>query len=100
MGDHHLSFDRFGIICYTDTMPYTKEPTARQMQIFNALLDHIQRFGFPPTLQELADAVGIKTPRGALIQLRALEKKGYIRLYHVARGIQILRRPNDQAKLD
>ena len=72
-----------------------KDLTDRQREILQAIIAHIARYGFPPTFRELAALVNIKTTRGILIQLRAIEKKDYIKLHHTARGIQILRNPND-----
>ncbi len=49
-----------------------------------ALLQEVRRFiakrGFPPTLRELAAALGVRSPSGVRQQLRSLERKGYLRL--------------------
>ena len=72
-----------------------KHATERQSAILRFIVQYIESHGFPPSLQEIADAMNINTLRGVSVQLQALEKKGYIRLHHVARGIQVLRKPDD-----
>ena len=72
-----------------------KHATERQSAILRFIVQYIESHGFPPSLQEIANAMNIKTLRGVSVQLHALECKGYIRLHHVARGIQILREPNE-----
>ena len=52
--------------------------TARQRQVLACIADHIDRNGYPPTLREIADHLGISGTLGVMKHLRALEKKGYI----------------------
>lgn len=48
--------------------------------------------GLPPTLQEIADEYGYASVRGARDHVRAIEKKGYIKIEaNKARAIKILK---------
>lgn len=54
----------------------------------------IQRFvteqGIPPTRAEIARALGFRSPNAAEDHLKALARKGYVRLIPgISRGIQI-----------
>ena len=52
--------------------------TDRQRQVLDLLRSHRQRCGYPPTLRELAAALGVTGTVGVMKHLAALEKKGYI----------------------
>ena len=64
--------------------------TKRQQGVLKAIVGSLRRRGFPPTLRELQEETGISTPRGVVVHLQALEKKGYIRRDSSARGIRVL----------
>lgn len=55
------------------------KPTSRQKQIYNTMSAYIRKHGYPPTIREIGDAVGISSPNGITCHLKALEKKGWIR---------------------
>jgi len=55
-----------------------KELTDRQEQLLNYLADHVQAHGFPPSIREMADHMGIRSTNGVNDHLKALERKGYI----------------------
>ncbi|MBI4436081.1 MAG: transcriptional repressor LexA [Candidatus Omnitrophica bacterium] len=63
--------------------------TKRQKQIFNYLTHSIQQEGYPPSIREIGEALGIKSPRGVVGHLEALEKKGYLSRERGARTIKI-----------
>lgn len=46
---------------------------------------------YSPTVREIARQFAIKSPNGVTCHLEALERKGYIRRNHAARGIEVLR---------
>lgn len=50
----------------------------RQKKILEFLLSEIEDRGYPPSVREIADAVGLKSPSTVHAHLEALEKKGYI----------------------
>ena len=56
----------------TDTL------TQRQLSVYKFIRDKITLRGYGPTVREIADAFGIKSPNGVMGHLRALEKKGLI----------------------
>lgn len=65
----------------------------RQRQIIDFLAQYIQQQGFSPTLQEIADAIGVSSLATVHEHLEALERKGVIKKYEGAvRGIELLDR--------
>ncbi len=69
-----------------------KRLTERQKSILESIATKVRTDGYPPTMQEIADEMGIKSKNGVVKHLQALEKKGYIRRASGgARGITILK---------
>jgi repressor LexA len=67
--------------------------TLRQQQVYQFIIDYLDRYSYPPTLQEIAGHLGIRGNLGVLRHLGALEKKGYIRrIAGSSRGIVVLGR--------
>ena len=65
-----------------------KNLTKRQQQILDLIKTHISDFGLPPTRADIARTLGFKSPNAAEQQLRAIEKKGFIKILSGAsRGI-------------
>ncbi len=66
--------------------------TDKQKNVLRLIAEKVKDVGYPPTLQELADALGVQSKNAVLKHLNALEKKGYIgkREGGAARGIRIL----------
>ncbi len=67
----------------------TEPLTPRQKAILNQISRSIQKEGYPPSIREIGKALGIKSPRGVVGHLEALEKKGYIERERGARTIKI-----------
>lgn len=69
-----------------------KSLTEKQKNVLRLIAQKVNEVGFPPTLQELADELGVASKNAVLKHLNALEKKGYIgkREGGAARGIRIL----------
>ncbi|MCH7755646.1 transcriptional repressor LexA [candidate division KSB1 bacterium] len=69
-----------------------KPLTDKQKNVLKLIAEKIKDAGYPPTLQELADELGVRSKNAVLKHLTALEKKGYIgkREGGAARGIRIL----------
>lgn len=62
----------------------------RQRQIVEFIGQYIQKNGYSPTLQEIADAIGVSSLATVHEHLQALERKGVIKKYEGAvRGIEI-----------
>jgi len=55
-----------------------KKLTKRQKLLLEFIIDYYNKKGYPPTLREMADFMGIKSLNGIISHLNALEKKGYI----------------------
>ena len=73
--------------------------TPRQQEILHLIRSHIQDTGFPPTRLEICQALGFKSPNAAEEHLKALVKKGAIRMTAGAsRGIQLIE-PDANANL-
>jgi len=53
--------------------------TARQRAILEAIRDSVERRGYPPSIREICDAAGLASTSSVAHQLRALERKGYLR---------------------
>jgi repressor LexA len=53
--------------------------TSRQRDVIEFLSGFIQDHGYAPTIREIRDAFGMKSNRGVVDHLKALERKGYIR---------------------
>ncbi len=67
-----------------------EELTPKQQAIVACIRDHCQRYGYPPTVREIAKRVKIKSPRGVAKHLETLERKGYLeRGSGLSRGIRL-----------
>ena len=53
--------------------------TLRQRKVLDVIRDWLDRFGYPPSVREIGEAVGLTSTSSVAHQLRALEKKGYLR---------------------
>jgi repressor LexA len=53
--------------------------TPRQRKVLEVIRDWVERFGYPPSVREIGDAVGLTSTSSVHHQLRALERKGYLR---------------------
>lgn len=68
-----------------------KPLTSRQQKIFEYIVSRQKTKGSPPTVREISDHFGFKSPNNARQHLSLIERKGYIR--HVpgkARGIEVV----------
>jgi repressor LexA len=70
-----------------------KDLSPKQRQALEAILRCLRQRGMPPILEELAEAIGVKSRFGAFRHVRALEQKGYVRRLPGPRGIQVLKDP-------
>ena len=65
--------------------------TRRQQEVLETIIRMMQENEYPPTLKELADALGASSRNTAVKHLTVLDRKGYIRWEkNIARGIKIL----------
>lgn len=56
-----------------------KRLTKRQQQIFDFICKEVHDKGYPPSVREIAEAVGLSSPSTVHTHLHILETKGYIR---------------------
>ena len=74
------------------SQPSVPTLTETQRNVLRTVIDFIAANGYPPTRVEVAAAHGYRSPNAADEQLRALARKGYIRIAPgTARGIVILK---------
>lgn len=67
--------------------------TDRQAECLEVIRGHLQRRGYPPTLREIGNAMGIRSTNGINDHLVALERKGFVlRTDHRSRAIRIVDR--------
>ncbi len=55
------------------------EITDRQRQILHLILDTVDRRGYPPSVREIGDAVGLSSPSTVHSHLSSLVEQGYLR---------------------
>src|SRR5438309_9232129 len=55
------------------------ELTGRQQEIWAFLVDYVDRHGYPPTVREIGEAVGLASPSTVHAHLANLERGGYLR---------------------
>ncbi|MBP2186098.1 transcriptional repressor LexA [Amycolatopsis magusensis] len=67
-------------------IPALREPedqdeslTVRQSQVLEVIRAWVDRFGYPPSVREIGEAVGLNSTSSVSHQLRALQRKGYLR---------------------
>ena len=53
--------------------------TLRQRRILEVVKDTVERRGYPPSIREMGDAVGLASSSSVAHQLRVLEGKGHLR---------------------
>ena len=53
--------------------------TVRQRRVLEVIRNSIDRRGYPPSLREIGDSVGLTSPSSVAHQLAALERKGHLR---------------------
>ena len=54
----------------------TVELTGRQQEIWKFLVDYVDRHGYPPTVREIGEAVGLASPSTVHAHLANLERAG------------------------
>ena len=75
--------------------PVTAELTARQKRILEFIRDWVERYGYPPSVREIGEAVGLVSPSSVAYQLKALESKGFLRRDPNRPRAVDVRSPND-----
>jgi repressor LexA len=63
--------------------------TDRQQGVLDQLRRHLHQHGRPPTLAELTRLLGVRSTSVPRLHLKALQRKGYVRLTRGSRGIEL-----------
>lgn len=58
---------------------FAADLTTRQRRILDYIRDTVERRGYPPTVREIGEAVGLVSPSSVAYQMGVLQKKGYLR---------------------
>jgi repressor LexA len=53
--------------------------TARQRRVLDTIRTAVERRGYPPSMREIGEAVGLTSPSSVAHQLESLQRKGYLR---------------------
>jgi repressor LexA len=69
------------VTAVVSSMPEVFSPdlTTRQRRIMEFLRRWGEEHGYPPSVREIGEAVGLVSPSSVAYQLKALERKGYLR---------------------
>ena len=67
-----------------------KQLTKRQHTVLEIIREWIRERGYPPTIRELGQRLGIKSLRGVTTHLDAIAKKGFLKREPKARSISLL----------
>lgn len=59
-------------------VPEAPKLTARQQSVLNCIQRYVRDHGFPPSIREIGDAVGLSSPSSVAHQLKVLQRKGYL----------------------
>lgn len=60
--------------------PVERAPlTDRQQAILEVIHAHVEAHGYPPSVREIGDAVGLRSPSSVHAQLASLTERGYLR---------------------
>lgn len=79
----------YGIHMDTIKRKRTTNPTARQQQVLDFITSYLDNNGYAPSQREIARHLGISGHLPAAKHLAALEKKGFLKLDGVNRGIAL-----------
>ncbi len=69
--------------------------TKRQKETLKIITQSIEKNGYPPTLSELREKLGVSSNQAVLDHLSVLEKKNFIKRDNTARGIKILKKTQE-----
>jgi repressor LexA len=72
------------------TAESTRPITDRQQLVLNAIESLMTEHKRPPSVREIAAAMGFRSPNGVMVHLRALVKKGYVAKERTSRSIRLV----------
>ncbi|NIJ11247.1 repressor LexA [Saccharomonospora amisosensis] len=75
--------------------------TPRQQKVLEVIRTWVDRYGYPPSVREIGEAVGLTSTSSVSHQLRALQRKGYLRRdANRPRAVGVLAADADQQNVD
>jgi repressor LexA len=75
--------------------------TARQQEIWNYLVEYVDRHGYPPTVREIGERVGLASPSTVHAHLANLERAGLLRRDPTKpRALELIGRERREAQPD
>ncbi|GAA1462808.1 transcriptional repressor LexA [Nocardiopsis exhalans] len=60
------------------TAPEPPKLTARQQSVLNCIQRYVRERGYPPSIREIGESVGLSSPSSVAHQLKVLQRKGYL----------------------
>lgn len=79
----------------------TDRLTSRQQQILDCIEQHMTERGYPPSVREIGEAVGLTSPSSVHSQLNTLQRLGYLRRDPTKpRAIEVRYDPNSGASME
>src|SRR5215471_13983736 len=73
--------------------------TERQQQIWNFLVAYVDRHGYPPTVREIGEEVGLASPSTVHAHLANLERAGFLRRDPTKpRALELIGRTREDAR--
>lgn len=63
----------------SETVRHERPLTMRQQKVLNVIRDSVSTRGYPPSVREIGEMVGLKSPSSVAHQLAVLERKGFLR---------------------
>lgn len=82
-------------------MPIEDRPTERQLDILNVIEDSLLTRGYPPSVREIGERVGLTSPSSVHAHLKSLQRLGYLRRDPTKpRAIEVRYDPNSGAAME
>ena len=73
--------------------------TSRQQEIFEYVTGYVDKHGYPPTVREIGDAVGLASPSTVHAHLANLERAGYLKRDPTKpRALELVRRERSSSE--
>jgi repressor LexA len=79
MTDRRKSTTSGGVTELPDGPPDSHGLTPRQQRVLTVIRDSIESRGYPPSMREIGERVGLTSSSSVAHQLRVLEEKGYLK---------------------
>lgn len=81
---------------FPDKAPDADGLTPRQRRVLEVIRDSVERRGYPPSIREIGDSVGLTSTSSVAHQLTTLERKGFLRRDPNRPRAVDVRRPEEQ----